>query len=99
MNISELLNKNKTLIVTVIVFVAALWVYSSFVKPTLTTPTNTSTREVGSDILALYASLQSVTLDQSLFSSPLYRNLVDFSTPLASQPVGRTNPFGTIGAE
>lgn len=95
----ELLQKNKILITVVILFVLALWAYNSFFKVDSSVPTDAAAQTVGSDVLSLYSSLQSVTLEQSLFSSPLYRNLIDFSTPLQSQPVGRPNPFAVIGQD
>jgi hypothetical protein len=96
----ELLQKNKSLIIGVIILGAAFFAYANFFKPEAgSTSADLSAEEIGSDVLALYASLQSVSLDQSLFSSPLYRNLQDFSTTLSSQPVGRTNPFDIIGRD
>lgn len=95
----ELLKKNKILITIVLLFVFALWAYNTFLKTDNSIPTDSSASAIGSDVLELNASLQTVTLDQSLFSSPLYRNLVDFSPTLQSQPVGRVNPFAAIGQE
>lgn len=95
----EILKKNKNLIATVVLLVLVFWAYTTFFKVDSSTPTDATARAVGSDVLSLYASLQAVTLDQSIFSSPLYRNLSDFSPQLTSQPVGRTNPFDAIGRE
>ena len=94
------LQKNKNLIIVVALVVVAFWVYVSFFKPdNSSTPADPAAQQVGSDVLDLYASLQSVTLDQSLFSSDLYKRLVDFSTTIPSQPAGRSNPFDTIGRD
>ncbi|MDB5266619.1 MAG: hypothetical protein JWN89_434 [Parcubacteria group bacterium] len=54
---------------------------------------------VGADVLELNASLQSVTLDRTLFSTTAYTSLVDFSTVLPVQPQGRINPFAPIGSD
>lgn len=92
------LKKNKSIIIAIVVFGLFIWIYSSFFKSSDTgTSTTQSAQEVGGDVLDLYASLQAVKLDQTLFSTALYRHLVDFSTDIPLQPVGRANPFDTIG--
>lgn len=58
-----------------------------------------SAQGVGKDLIELSATLQRVTLDDKIFSSNLYRALVDFSTVLSPQPTGRTNPFDIIGRD
>jgi hypothetical protein len=95
----ELLKKNRTLILGVLLIALVFWAYTTFFKQDSSTPTDMNAQAVGSDVLSLYASLQAVTIDQSIFSSPLYRNLVDFSPELQSQPSGRTNPFASIGQD
>ena len=54
---------------------------------------------VGNDLLKIFDELQKVTLDQSLFSSSGYLELTDFSTSIAPQATGRTNPFDVIGRD
>lgn len=94
----DFLKKNRSLIVAVVVFAIALWAYGTFFQDSDTgISTDQSAQKVGGDVLDLYASLQSVTLDQTLFSTALYRHLVDFSGTIPLQPQGRTNPFGVIG--
>jgi len=44
------------------------------------------------------AVLSSVTLDGSIFSNPSFQALVDFSTPITVEPVGRVNPFLPLSA-
>jgi hypothetical protein len=92
------LEKNKTLIVALIVFIIAILAYNFFLKPTQNTiNAGLATQGIGNDVVALNQSLQSATLDQSLFSSAAYRALVDFSTVVVPQPTGRVNPFDIIG--
>lgn len=54
---------------------------------------------VGQDISALVAKLKSVSIDTSLFSSPLFSNLKDISTPIIPEPQGRPNPFASVGSD
>lgn len=90
--------KNKNIILSAFLFMAALWAYSTFFKSSdVGVTTDAAAQKVGGDVLDLYASLQSVTLDQTLFSTALYRNLSDFSTDIPLQPTGRANPFDVIG--
>lgn len=92
------LQKNKTLLIAIVVFLIAIFVYQYFFKPSQDAINQSVVTEgVGNDVVTLYNSLQSATLDQSLFSSQTYRGLVDFSVVVAPQPTGRTNPFDIIG--
>jgi hypothetical protein len=92
------LQNNKSLVIAIVVFIVAILVYNLFLQPTQTAINESvATQGVGNDVVSLYQSLQSATLDQSLFSSPTYRGLVDFSVTIPPQPVGRTNPFDIIG--
>lgn len=53
------------------------------------------------DLLATLAKLQSITIDQSIFSDPVFISLKDKSHQLEQQPLGkslgRRNPFSDFG--
>lgn len=51
------------------------------------------------DISALSEELQKIKIDASLFSSPLFTSLFDFSTPIIPEDQGRPNPFNKIGTD
>jgi len=98
------IQNNKGIVIAIIVFVLAIFIYKSFfaVDPTLvedSTGVSTLGVDVGSDLVNLNSSLQAVTLDTALFNSPGYLTLVDFSSNLGTQPTGRRNPFAVIGSE
>lgn len=88
--------KNKTLIGGIIFLVLAYGVYSVFFS---SAPSDTvaSSTGVGADILKLSGELSKVNLNPALFTNPAYENLVDFSVIPPPQPIGRANPFDTIG--
>jgi len=45
------------------------------------------------ELLSLLSSLRSIELDESLFSTSVFRSMVDFSQELTPEPIGRINPF------
>lgn len=51
---------------------------------------------VGAEVLALLNQIQSLKIDPTIFSEPVYKTLIDYSVPIPPQPVGRTNPFAPV---
>ncbi|MBX4198979.1 hypothetical protein KW800_01735 [Candidatus Parcubacteria bacterium] len=94
----QYIQKNKSILIAIALFALVIWAYGAFIKgPSTSVATNQSAQKVGGDVLDLYSSLKAVSLDQTLFSTALYRHLQDFSSDIPLQPVGRTNPFDVIG--
>ncbi|MHB0977852.1 MAG: hypothetical protein ACYC1K_00355 [Minisyncoccota bacterium] len=94
------LKNNMGALITIAVLLVLFFVYQSFFKPNINSVASGSVdQNVGQDVVALYTTLQAVDLDQNLFTTPAYKNLVDFSTVLQDQPKGRRNPFDLIGAQ
>src|SRR5687767_14893182 len=83
-NNMKALEKNKGIVIAVVVFVMVIVAYNMFFKadPLLEVPVVSPAVEQGSDIVELYDSLQAVTFEEHVFSSSVYRSLVDFSTPI-----------------
>jgi hypothetical protein len=48
---------------------------------------------------ALLSTVTSISIDESVFNSPMYKALRDNPVTLGSDIVGRTNPFAPIGAD
>lgn len=88
--------KNKTAILSLVLLLIAFYAYSVFFGSesgeVVATPA-----ESGEEIVSLAEELSEINFRQDVFSQPGYRYLVDFSTELSSQPMGRTNPFGVVG--
>ncbi len=97
----EFFHKNQKMILVVVLLGAGLYFYMTFFKPdgAAVAPQDATAEEVGAEVLALYNSLQSVVLDQGIFNYSLYKNLIDFSTPIPYQAPGRRNPFNPIGQD
>jgi len=94
------LKNNAGAIIIVVIILALFFAYKTFfisdVETAVSSPLN---QNVGQEVVTLYTTLQAVTLDQKLFSSPAFKNLEDFSITLEPQPIGRRNPFDLIGAQ
>jgi len=94
------LKNNLGALITIFVLIGLFFVYQNFFKSYTDVSTSVSINQnVGQDLVELYNSIRTVTLDQSLFSSAAYRALLDFSTDLQLQSTGRRNPFDVIGSQ
>lgn len=56
----------------------------------------TAQSAIGKDLVINLSKLKSLDLDEKFFQDPIFNSLNDFSVPIASQNVGRTNPFSPI---
>ena len=98
----DFFHKNQKTILVLVLLGAGIYFYLTFFKPeggTTPIPQDANAEQVGNEVLALYNSLQSVSLDQGLFNYSLYKNLIDFSVPVPYQTPGRRNPFNVIGQD
>ncbi|MEK7147906.1 MAG: hypothetical protein AAB758_01255 [Patescibacteria group bacterium] len=95
----QVLEKNKTAVEIIIGFVLVVVAYNLFSSYFVSTDVSltASPTTLGADLLKMSQDLSIANLDQSLFAKPSYTYLTDFSTPIPREPVGRTNPFDTIG--
>lgn len=59
---------------------------------------NSDTQQMGQALLVTLAGLNTIRLDGSIFSDPVFVSLTDFGVVLPSQPSGRRNPFLPIGS-
>lgn len=51
---------------------------------------------LGRELLSALAKLESTKLDTTIFDDPVFASLTDFGVEIASQPVGRRNPFASF---
>jgi hypothetical protein len=91
----------KIIIIALTLFVVAFVGYRLFTMTpdaSLSTDLSSPTTEVaGQDILTLVEKLKLITIDESVFSSPTFSNLKDFSSEITPEAQGRVNPFAGIG--
>jgi len=101
----ETIKKYKHIVIGVAAIVVAGIAYTYFFKGSEEEPllsselSSAAALEVGADVLALLRDLQSIQLDESIWSDPAFRGLQDFGRPLIEEPVGRSNPFAPVGEE
>ena len=92
--------KYKNTLLAILVFLLIIAGYKMFLEEAVPLPSvDSSVSTIGADLVRTYADLQEITFDQTLFSSSLYKGLVDFSVSLSEQPKGRTNPFDILGKD
>jgi hypothetical protein len=96
-------SQTQKLIFALIIFVAAGFIiYNSFFNSGSGALSSTATSTISTDgqnVVDLAYKINTISIDASLFSSPLFLNLTDFSSPLLSEPQGRPNPFAVIGTD
>ncbi len=59
----------------------------------------TSDSAVGQKIITLLAQMQSITIDQGIFSAATFQSLQDFGVEIQPELIGRHDPFAPIGYE
>lgn len=60
---------------------------------------NAATDPAGQEVVETLLALRAISLDGTIFQSPAFQSLQDFSTEIVQEPVGRPNPFAPLGAE
>lgn len=91
---------NKGMLAATFIFILVIFFYNIFFKSeTIPESAELSASSTGDDLVKIFEELQAVTLDPTLFSSPGYLLLTDFSTAIPPQTTGRPNPFGVIGQD
>ena len=66
-------------------------------KPSLAVETPVAPESLpGSDIIALLVDLKVIKINSGFFTDLTFKSLIDFTTPLPSEPIGRMNPFAPV---
>jgi len=63
---------------------------------TASSATGGAVNEEEKDIVTTLLQLRSVTLTGTIFASPVFHGLKDFSTDITQEPVGRVDPFSPL---
>jgi len=97
----ELFQKYKNILIGVVVIAVLGWGYNAFFAgksgEALLSSGQLAQTGANNELVSTLLELQSLTLDERLFASPIFQEFVDFSRPILAEPVGRENPFAPIG--
>ncbi len=93
----------KNILLALILLAASFYLYSYFFVGsgdtsdvlTVTTPDGGDT-VLAADLLLVLADLRTLTLDDSIFTDPVFQSLKNFRVELSPEPIGRDNPFAPI---
>lgn len=92
------MKKNIIITIVALLFLAAgaYWYYftQTVNEPSLSVSHEENISEMRFQILA--SKLQSISFDTSIFENPIFNALVDLTTPIAPETIGRLDPFAPI---
>lgn len=97
----ESVKKNKILLM-IFILTTVFFVYFFFFGGSNTTSSvledlSVSESTVSSDVIHKLNQLNSVQIDQSLFTGAVWMSLQDMSTPLPNDTAGKNDPFSPLG--
>ncbi len=96
----DFIKDNKIMLAVVVLAVLAVGYYMMSGSATGSGAALTSTDDasIGSQpMLVMLSSLQSIRLDNTIFTDPTFVALTDFGVVIAPEPLGRHNPFVFVG--
>jgi hypothetical protein len=100
----DTIKNNKALVILLAIVIAFfVWFGMSEKAPTtndlLTAEGGAESSAAEQELLKLLLDMRSIRLDGTLFEKPAFNSLHDFGKEIMQEPVGRTNPFETIGTD
>ncbi len=88
-----------TYVLAIVLIIAGFYYYNLYSNDSVVDVISTDyTAPVGEDILLLVQKMDTVMIDESVFSSPLFKNLVDSTISVNQEEKSRPNPFAPIGS-
>ncbi len=95
----DFLLKNKVAIGFGVALLLVIYIYFSYFSggSSATLTASDSGSPLSSDILITLQSVNSIKLDNSIFTDPAFVSLSDFGVTIPAQNVGRRNPFLPVG--
>lgn len=100
-------SSKKTLLIVIVIVIISLSVFFYYKgSPTDSnissvqssgSPESVDAQIVGTRVLSLLNQISELKIDSSIFSSAVYKTLIDYTVEIPTQDVGRLNPFAPIG--
>jgi hypothetical protein len=90
------LKQNKVAIGGIVVLVVLGYIYFAYFSGSSTpalTSTDTANTALSQNLLVTLQNLQTIKLDNSIFSDPAFISLTDFGVTIPPQAVGNPDPF------
>lgn len=100
--------KARTILIVIVVGLVGFAAYHFFLKPDVTPiedtlllvdDTGMLDSPAGQEVLSLLSQLRSIQLDTTVFETLVFKSLIDRRVELEEQPMGRSNPFVTVGTD
>jgi len=94
------MNTNTILIIVISLIVAAgaYWFFFTGEGNEPSLSVNTTENPTQARFQTLVRELQSISLDASIFTEPRFMVLMDLTTPVTPETVGRLDPFAPVSA-
>jgi hypothetical protein len=92
----QFLKDNKLYIGLIAVLLVGAWAYFTYFSGGGSSPAVLSTDDtspLSQDVLTTLSSLNTIKLDPSIFSNPVFVALTDYSVAIPPESSGRNNPF------
>jgi len=84
-------------IIIILIAVIGYWAYNAFLSggsdALLTTQT---VSPLSQEILTTLSSLNTIRLDNTIFSDPVFTSLTDYGVTIPPENIGRRNPFAPL---
>ena len=96
----QFIKDNKMYIGLIILALAGVWVYFTYfsggsaASGTVLTTDNTS--PLSKDVISTLSSLNTIKLDSTIFTDPVFTSLTDYGVAIPAESAGRHNPFAPL---
>lgn len=98
--ISPTIQKMLVVLVTIgVLLYLALGLFNKVSDTSVGVASLSETETASQDILTLVDKMRRMSIDSSVFTSPLFTRLIDFSAITTPELRGRPNPFAPIGVD
>src|SRR5689334_8114042 len=98
---NDLIKKNMGIVLGILVVIGALVVYLNFFAGKSTDLLTSSSADIAAsqEILSILTSLNTIKLDNAIFTNPVFQSLTSYGVELAPENVGRRNPFEPLNGK
>ncbi len=94
----QFLKDNLMYIGVVLLLAAGFWVYMTYFAGSsgAILSSDAASSPLSQDVLATLSNLNTIKLDNSIFSDPVFNSLTDYGVVIPPETAGRRNPFAPL---